>query len=141
MLRRFIREERRPGSSPPDRELLSSEQLRPPHSTRVVISAECRGFSPGVSRYRRSFLNLFGSGRTGTRDDLFWITRADDRTAFARKLCELRKIASNSRIYEAFHYLYVALFSLPFIHMRVRIDSNYIDIYLFLVKYVFFFQN
>lgn len=47
-------------------------------------------------------------------DDLFRITRADDRGVLARKLCELRKIARNSGIYEALYYLYlIALYS-PF---------------------------
>lgn len=43
-------------------------------------------------------------------DDLFRITRADDRGVLARKLCELRKIARNSGIYEALYYLHVALY-------------------------------
>lgn len=56
-------------------------------------------------------------------DDLFRITRADDRGVLARKLCELRKIARNSGIYEALYYLYVIALYSPF-HLFICITCR-----------------
>jgi len=86
VLRRFIREERRAQAARhliasyylPTSSCLPSSLFPPspprvllPCSTRVVISAERPGFSPGVSRYRRSFLNLFAPGRTCMRGVIY----------------------------------------------------------------------
>lgn len=71
-------------------------------------------------------------------DDLFRIIRADDRRVFARKLCELRKIARNSGIYEAFYYLYVILLS-PFIiylYIHVRLILHIYNIWIFNQNYI-----
>lgn len=59
-------------------------------------------------------------------DDLFRITRADDRGVLARKLCELRKIARNSGIYEALYYLHVALYSPSRLFIYIHIDYDYV---------------
>lgn len=71
-------------------------------------------------------------------DDLFRIIRADDRRVFARKLCELRKIARNSGIYEAFYYLYVILLSpsIIYLYIHVRLILHIYNIWIFNQNYI-----